>query len=275
MPIKRTLLKLAYPFYTRIRAATEVIQALPDPVLVYQMSKVGSSTVQETLHEAGIPPLHVHFVDAEHWEKASDLYTEKNEPLPHHFHTGRLVRLWLNCASRQVRVVTLVRDPIARYVSGAFEVGRLKGVPTGEFENALRVLREQLTEEGVLRYPYRWFDWEIKPVFGVDVLEHPFNREKGVGRIRQDHVDILILTLEQLSERIPTVLSDFVGAPLSLRKSRVRKEQTYVRVKRHLTLPEPTVRRLYDTEWMRHFYSPHHIERFVRRWSEATEREKG
>jgi hypothetical protein len=134
MSVKRTFLRLAYPFYTRIRAATEMVRALPDPVLVYQMSKVGSSTVQETLHEAGIPSLHVHFVDAEHWEEASNLYTENNEPLPHHFHTGRLVRLWLNQTNRQVRVVTLVRDPIARYVSGAFEVGNLKGVPTGGFE---------------------------------------------------------------------------------------------------------------------------------------------
>ena len=268
MSVKRTFLRLAYPFYTRIRAATEMVRALPDPVLVYQMSKVGSSTVQETLHEAGIPSLHVHFVDAEHWEEASNLYTENNEPLPHHFHTGRLVRLWLNQTNRQVRVVTLVRDPIARYVSGAFEVGNLKGVPTGGFEEALRVLREQFAEEDVLRYAYQWFDWEIKPVFGVDVLEHPFDREKGVGRIRRDNVDILILTLEQLSDRVPTVLSDFVGAPLVLRKSRVRKEQTYSRVKRHLTLPEQTVRRLYDTEWMRHFYSTHDIEQFVRRWSE-------
>ena len=202
------------------------------------------------------------------------MYAENNAPLPHHFHTGRLVRLWLNRTNRQVRVVTLVRDPIARYVSGAFEVSTLKDIPTSKFENTLRTVREQLTNENVLQYAYQWFDREIEPVFGVDVLEHPFNREKGVGRIRRENVDILILTLEQLNDRVSTVLSDFVGAPLSLCRSRVRKGETYLRVKRELTLPEHTVRRLYDNEWMRHFYSAHEIEQFVNRWSEVTERAK-
>jgi len=252
----------------------EVIQALPDPVLVYQMSKVGSSTVQETLHEAGVPSLHVHFVESEHWEAASGMYAESNVPLPHHFHTGRLVRLWLNRTNRQVRVVTLVRDPIARYVSGAFEVSNLKGMPTSEFEKALQTLRDQLTNEDALQYAYQWFNREIEPIFGVDVLEHPFNREKGVGRIRRENVDILILTLEQLNNRVSTVLSDFVETPLSLCRSRVRKEGTYLRIKKELALPEHTVRRLYDNEWMRHFYSAHEIERFVHRWSEGTEPEK-
>jgi hypothetical protein len=159
-------------------------------------------------------------------------------------------------------------------VSGTFEVSNLKDIPTSEFEKALCTLREQLSNEDVLQYAYRWFDREIEPIFGVDVLEHPFNREKGVGRIRRENVDILILTLEQLNDRVSTALSDFVGAPLSLCRSRVRKGETYLRIKKELALPEHTVRRLYDNEWMRHFYSVHEIERFVHRWSEGTEHEK-
>ena len=65
---------------------------------------------------------------------------------------------------------------------------------------------------------HTWFDREIHPLFSVDILDHPFNREEGFGRITREDIDILILTLGQLGELVPTVLSDFVGQPLQLNR---------------------------------------------------------
>ena len=269
MGAKRLFLRCAWPIYARISALAEVVGALPDPVLVYQMSKVGSSSVERTLTRAGIPHVHVHFIAPASWEETARWHAKNDQTLPPHFHKGRLLRYWINWTERQVRVVTLVRDPIARHVSGAFEVGHQTGFPKENKSKALQALGNQLRAKDVLDYPYTWFDREIAPVFGVDVLDHPFNRKEGYGRIKTENVDLLILTLERLSDLVPTVLSDFVGTSLELKKARIRTDEVYKRVKEQLTLSESNVRRLYDHPWMRHFYAEQDIERFVRRWTET------
>lgn len=265
------LLQLAYPFYTRISALVDVVGKLPDPVLIYQMGKVGSSTVHQTLQEAGVNSVHVHYINETHWQEGAKMYTENDVTVPAHFHKGRLLRHWINWADRQIRVVSLVRDPIARHVSEAFEFSHLRGLPTDKPSNALRELKNRLTSENALGYPYSWYDREFSPMFGVDVLDYPFNREEGFGRITQKNADILILTLEQLENLVPTVLSDFIGKPLEVKRDRVRTDEVYAQVKDNLTLPEDTVRRLYDHPWMRHFYTERDIEQFVERWSAAQE----
>jgi hypothetical protein len=42
--LKDGISSLPWPLLTRLSALRNVIRAMPDPVLVYQMSKVGSST---------------------------------------------------------------------------------------------------------------------------------------------------------------------------------------------------------------------------------------
>lgn len=248
-----------------------MVGALPDPVLVYQMGKVGSSTVHQTLQERGIDSVHVHYIADAHWGQGAKLYTKNNTTIPAHFHRGRLLRYWINWTERQVRVVSLVRDPIARRVSEAFELSHLQGVPARKPSKALRALRDQLASEDALKYPYAWFDREFLPMFDVDVLGHSFNREEGFGRITRENVDILIMTLEKLNELVPTVLSEFIGKSLEVKRNRVRTDQVYTQVKNNLTLSEETVRHLYDHPWMRHFYTDQDIEQFVERWSAAQE----
>lgn len=269
MNVRQHFLRLAYPFYTRLSAIWDVARELPDPVLIYQMSKVGSSTVYKSLKKEGVGSVHVHFIAREHWRRVAEMYSNNNTTLPSHFHKGRLLRYWINATQRQVRVVSLVRDPIARHVSGAFEIGNVQGIPTNKSSEALRVLEDQLSALDEFEYPFQWFAREIEPTFGVDVLSHPFNRKEGFGRITTDNVDILILRTEQLSTLVPTVLGDFVGEDLDVQRDRVRTNQVYTTVKHQLCLSEPTVRRLYDHPWMHHFYTDQDIERFVERWTES------
>jgi hypothetical protein len=260
-------LELAYPFYTRISAFTDVVGGLPNPVLVYQMGKVGSSTVHHTLQEAGTASIHVHHIAEDNWKRRTRMYKENDTTIPAHFHKGRLLRHWINWTDRQMRVVSLVRDPIARHVSEAFEFSHLRGLPTGKPSNALRVLQNELVSDGALEYTYTWFDQEFLPMFGVDIFDHSFNREEGFARITQKNVDILILTLEKLSDCASTTLSEFVSQSLEIKRERVRSGSVYTYVKNNLTLPESTVRRLYDHPWMRHFYTRNDIEQFIERWS--------
>ena len=83
----------------------------------------------------------------------------------------------------------------------------------------------------------------------------------------RENADILILTLEQLSDLLPTVLSNFVGAKLQARRDRVEKSDVYAEVKERLCLPEPVLRCVYDHSYMCCFYTEEDIGQFIRRWS--------
>lgn len=260
------------PLYRRLLAIREVTLAMPDPVLVYQMGKVGSKTVHTSLREAGIGSVHVHYIDPKSRLRAKKLFRENNADLPAHFYKGRLLHHWVNSTNRQVRVVSIVRDPIARHVSSAFQIPDIEETPTKDAEASVRALEKQIrSTRAWIEYAYEWFDREVHSAFGIDVFEHPFNQEKGYGRITQENVDLLILTLEQLSDLIPTVLSDFVDASLRVQRDNTRTDNVYAEVKKRLRLPESRVRRLYDHPWMRHFYTEQDIEKFVGRWSKTSD----
>lgn len=264
----RIVKKSLYPLFTRISALVELAKALPDATLVYQMGKVGSTTVCEALSEAGISSVHVHYINHSQWKERAKLRVDNGSPLPPHFHKGRLLRHWIGWTDRQVQVVSLVRDPIARYISEVFQTAHFRGFPANNFEGACDELRRSFTSNSPLRYSYEWFDREIGSVFDIDVFDYQFNKEKGFVQINNSNADILILTLEKLDTLIPSVLSEFVGKNLKVKRSRKRVSEVYDQVKSKFKLPKPIVRRLYDSTWTKHFYTDKDIEKFVERWSD-------
>ena len=114
---------LPEPVVGTIKAANTLRSQLPNPVLVYQMGKVGSSTVSASLRSAGIKNLHVHFI-GEHWSKAIQHHRTGENTLPQHLYLGRVLRYWLNVTTRPIKVITLVRDPVARKISSVFQLRR-------------------------------------------------------------------------------------------------------------------------------------------------------
>jgi hypothetical protein len=71
---------LPEPLRKTAKAANTIRSQLPDPVLVYQMSKVVSSTVSTSLRNAGIRNIHVHFV-GEHWSRSAQHHRERGDEL--------------------------------------------------------------------------------------------------------------------------------------------------------------------------------------------------
>lgn len=267
MSLKGKIYSLIEPIYSPLRAAGQVVAALPDPILVWQMSKVGSTTIQKTLKRAGVGALHVHFIDPQSWSDATGWYRSHGETLPRHFYIGRLLRWWLRHTQHRVKVVTLMRDPIARHVSGMFQSHHVAGFPVGDASDALDTLRAQFVEGRPEKYAFTWFDREIKAVLGIDIYAHPFDREAGYTRITTPRADILVMTTERLSELIPTVLSDFVGESLRVHNARRRRDKMYACVKSNFTLPDKVVQRVYGNPRMQHFYTNEQIAHFMRRWT--------
>lgn len=255
----------------KMYAAASFLRAQPRPILVYQMSKVGSTSVSRALRAAGYHPLHVHTLAPDGGQDVEVIY-DNVDLKPAHYYTERLLRPYLNWTRHQLTVISLVRDPIARHLSAAFQWPHRRSIVPEGVEGARQMIAERLSRPGSMDYTFNWFDEEIKAVLGVDVLRGGFNRTEGYGEYHGSRARVLVVKLERLSELLPTVISDFVRAPTPLQEVRANAGgqkstgEVYAEVKNTLRLPEATCEDIYGHPWVRHFYTEAEVATFKRRW---------
>ncbi|MCU1245806.1 MAG: hypothetical protein JWN02_1716 [Acidobacteria bacterium] len=227
------------------------------------MAKVGSTAVVDCLTRAHLPVFHVHRMDADHLRRLRDRRMALGwdvGPVPAYDRLGLLLNERLLQAGRSAKIVTLVRDPIARNLSSYFE--HLDEI--WHTVDASRVVPMDDLHRGFLeRYPHdeslTWFDEELLPVTSVHVYDHPFPAA-GHLRLEVGRLDLLILKSELPNETKRLALSAFLGTNLPFFSEANRTAEkshgaTYERFRRSLRLPPEYVDRMLDSRYCRHFYS--------------------
>jgi hypothetical protein len=263
------------------------------PVLNYQMGKVGSSTIQASLQALDLdqPIYHIHFL-------SPGRVREIEQQRRRFFRTDKqrlLYRPWLsqflfdevNKRDRRWKLITLVRDPVARNISTFFEnleVRELDGtnvfhvisdyygfdveVGLDKVEPLVALFFERLVHER----PLTWFDDEIKSVFGIDVFEGEFPREKGYKIITGEHADLLLIRLNELNQCAAMAFNEFLDInEFALIQSNVASNKAYARLykafKKEICLPEEYLNRMYGSKFTRYFFSEEEVRRLRKAWS--------
>ncbi len=164
------------------------------PLVVYQMGKVGSTSVYRALQAAApeYSVYHVHTLDAEQMASAQRSYARTYHlrgVVPHHLMASRHLRSDLERGQPRGRwkVLTLVRDPIARNVSSFFQDLQLRHpdfpyasrLASGDTERLAADLVELFLSRHDHDEPLRWCDRELRGVLGVDVYAAPFPHDRG------------------------------------------------------------------------------------------------
>ena len=239
-----------------------------NPILVYQMGKVGSSTVVQVLESLRLPSpvLHLHTLQRHKLAQAISRQRESVRPRLHEhlLISGLLIpRLPFPC-----RVITLTREPIARVISFVFE-DRWKKMPdalrrdgTIDVARARHVIEELLRADNGHADPTYWFEEELQAVFGMDVFSRPFDRERGYVQLERDEISLLVLRLEDLDRVLAPALAHFLDVPAEkIRPSsanvgaRKGYGATLKEVKATLQLPGELLDRIYGTRYAQHFYA--------------------
>jgi hypothetical protein len=265
------------------------------PILLLQMGKVGSKSVEAGLEALNLDReiYHAHFLSRERTAE-----TEKQRRK--FFRTDRysyLRRPWLNQfllkTIKQVnrgpkwKLITLTREPIGRNISAFFE--NLEVVPChadGEFEissdyygldrTIVSVDRPQELAALFRRYakhdsPLKFFDKEIKGIFGIDVFDEGFPKDKGFGIYHGERVDLLVLRLESLASCAREAFSEFLGIDnFEVINRNIGSKKIYAplyeALKRHASIDSDYADMLYSSEYMRTFYSGEEIAAAREKW---------
>jgi len=269
------------------------------PILIYQMGKVGSSSIKRSLKELelDIPLYHVHFL-------TDDRIDSIEKDRRRYFNTENLKLLhrpWLyqflkrhiekGLKGRKWRVISLVRDPVVRNISAFFEnlnITKIDSHPRYRISSDIldidplnialedvQLLFDLFFDKFQHNEPLNFFDQEIKTVFGIDVFESTFPHASGYQIYRKTNADLLLLRLEDLNQQVEKAFGEFLGVEnIALVNKNIGQEKEYARLykrfKKFVQIPDAYLKKMYDSQFMQHFYSHDEIHQFKLKWGKRS-----
>jgi hypothetical protein len=250
------------------------------------MGKLGSTTVFKSLQVLkNLNVYHVHTLTKNGIETVERMY-KKSFCRTHNIYEHLLESQYLK---RQLdkglegrnkwKVITLVRDPIAKNISSFFQ--NLESRLGYEYNKKLAYMKiENIIDELIVLFLERlngheksltWFERELNPVFGIDIFSREFPKLKGYEIYEAEHADVLIIRLENLNECASNAFKRFLGInEFSLLASNVGSNKTYNNLYKNflkrIVLPEDYVNKMYTAKYVRHLYSEEEIEALKIKW---------
>lgn len=252
-------------------------------LLVHQMGRVGSMTLVNTLRTMDLPwPIyHTHYLNP-----SNLAYNIERRKKVQWYVWQRHLRVagLLSDAIAQKRkqrdwyIVSTVREPVGRNLSNF-----ILDIERFHIHDFFRRYEQgQISIEETLQVFFREFnhdahtDWirdELNANFDLDIYSEPFDPSQGYQILHHGNVHVLILQIERFNDVFRKALEDFFGrpAPQAPRHTHISSEDAragsaYRAMLERIRLPQSYIDRLYDSQYMRHFYTPDQIEDFRRKW---------
>jgi hypothetical protein len=242
------------------------------PVLIYQMGKVGSSSIHGSLQATGIPSFQFHTLDPEWVQTSSASYRKNNSVPPKHLERGNLVYTEVIKKKAPARIITLVREPISRNISAYFEnLDRYWQTQDAHKKIPCDQLIEGFLKQSQDVRGLQWFENEFEKMLGIDVFKHPFPAAQRFVQFNAAQYEILIMRIDLDDEKKAECVSNFLAFPgLRLVQENVSAKSSYAdayaEFKRALRLPRDYVDHALNSRFTQHFFSQEEIEGFRRQW---------
>ncbi|TRU45390.1 MAG: AerL protein [Microcystis aeruginosa Ma_QC_Ch_20071001_S25] len=259
-------------------------------IFVYQMGKVGSVntylTLKKKLPDQAI--YHIHNLNSEHFSKIWEAMQ-----LDQHYHAFTFghscITKYLSehieeiKGQKSIKVITGVREPIARNISWFFQIIDCACVFPEffiKYEKGLitmdDIIKKFWSQNFVYGKQYDWFEEELEAVFGIDIASIDFPKEKGyaIANFPDRNIELLVLKLEKLDSCLKEALETFLGVE-NLNCERLDRADfldendylIYENLRKSLTFSDEYLEEIYDQPLVRHFYTDEEINKFKHKWS--------
>jgi hypothetical protein len=251
-------------------------------VLVYQMGKVGSITLQRSLRRfmPEKPVLHTHVINPANYRERIKPYRPmiRRASHPNLAISRQLLKVIRrpDFPSFRWKIVTGVRDPVARDISLFFQqLYRYRPDFIRRYKAGRDTVDKLVDSFGQRFYtapnPFDWFNIEPKTVFGYDVFAEEFPKTAGFCIGSHRNVEVLTYRLENLNRVAQTAFCRFFGfKSFELKNANVGQQKIYAAIyqafKQQIELPDAYLDARYNHPFTRHFYTDEEISKFQARW---------
>ena len=228
------------------------------PVFIYQMGKVGSTSIYRSLLNGQYngAVLHGHQFYKNHYDaQVRRLYD------------------WAILQSQPVNIISLTREPIGRNISGFFQnFKKVTGVPYAKSNFSIDDLNELFLSNYWHEHPLTWFDKNILANFGINVFDAPFPQD-GIATYSRDHVNLLVMHSEISDDRKVKAIADFLDLKeFRLNNVNIGREKDYSSTYKEFTeevkLPSDYIEKMCESKYFNHFYDEKVIKAVRKRWSQ-------
>jgi len=253
------------------------------PIIIYQMGKVGSTTIYQTIkYNLKNPVFHVHFLSATKISLIRKRYQSAGvDSNPLHIRESIFLEgFYWKDSFLKWNIITLVRDPITAKLSHMFHNPRVHHTylfdENGNLdkERALQITYDRLMNFNVKTdYVCNWINDELNNFLKIDLYSCPFDKILGYGVLKSKKNNVLVMQMESINNCFNNSLIEMglTKNNLNIRRvnENIEKEFSllYKFVKDNLKLPSSKVREIYSSKYAQHFYSSEYIERQIERWS--------
>ncbi|MEJ2116073.1 MAG: putative capsular polysaccharide synthesis family protein, partial [Gammaproteobacteria bacterium] len=258
-----------------------------ETVVIYQMGKVGSSSVKYSLSKLDRPMnlYHVHALTKERIDWQQQAYRNasriRGKAVIHsHLVEGIFLRKELDRNPNQHwKIITLVRDPIARNISTFFqsldilfpEWVKEHNIDKDNLVDHVKEMIELFLSKADHKLPLVWFDKLLKPVFNINVFDQKFPVSKGYEIYKNDKVELLLIKLEDLDRCASNAFKEFLGIEnFALVNANITSEKAdskaYAEFKKLIRLPDSYIDEMYSSQLVQHFYTQSEIDRLKTKW---------
>lgn len=168
-----------------------------------------------------------------------------------------------------------MREPIIRNVISFFQNIYLR-YPDLDYQLKIKTINiRELIEEFLKNYSHdiflKWFDEEMKRVFGLDVFSNAFPKSRGYKIYKGEIVEALLLRLENINECSHVAFKEFLNTDeFKLIKANVSRKKKYYADYRDfvdaVVLPHSYIDRMYSLKYAQHFYSEQELNAYKIKW---------
>lgn len=240
----------------------------PSPLVVsYTPGKVGGTAVVEAVRQAGLEAHQVHILRPQVLiNRAKASFAKGDLPL-RHISTGMALRREIIGGERDTRIITGIRDPLEQSLSSFFENLHRRTDGLGQ-DSDPEALFATWIKGSHLGWSLDWLTDELLGQLGVDILAHPFDRERRYLHL-PDH-KLLVLRFDCPQTTKQAEISRFVGRDVTLSRANVGEAKPYARayaaVKKIAFAPDDVIDKVYGSKHARHIWTSAELAEMSARW---------
>ncbi|MCA1065336.1 putative capsular polysaccharide synthesis family protein [Rossellomorea sp. AcN35-11] len=228
-------------------------------ILIYQMGKVGSSSLYYSLNEQSEKPIiHIH-----------NFYNvSKDTKFARKFYI-RIKISFLNfiLKRKKLKVISFVREPVSRNLSCFFQnLDHYTNIENSRPNQIIKTFEEKYDH----KYTLNWVQEELCRKFNIDIFSLNFDKKRGFSIYEKNNTKIFIGKLETLNSYIAE-LKDFINFEFEYKNFNEGDNKwysdLYKEAKKDYKPTNEYLESMYQSQYMNFFYTKEEIEKFKSKFS--------